>query len=84
MDIDDNTSHVEGNATNVLSAGETESESENEQIELPEEDPETPYIQEYEEEFGAVSCHLIKIIFKAVNAHLFFFHKFRPVSKLKN
>ena len=55
MDIDDNASHVEGSTTVVMSAGETESESENEQIELPDECPETAYIQQNEEEFGAVS-----------------------------
>lgn len=55
LDIDDNASHVEGSTT-VMSAGETESDSENE----PEQEngsdyPETPYIGYIEEEFGTVS-----------------------------
>ena len=58
MDIDDNASHVEGSTTVVMSAGETESESENEPIDQPDECQETAYIQQYEEEFGAVSCLL--------------------------
>jgi hypothetical protein len=54
LDIDDNASHVEGSTT-VMSAGESESESENEPIEQEIEIPETPYIQTQEDEFGAVS-----------------------------
>lgn len=53
MDIDDNTSHVEG-STNIMSAGETESESENDQMEQETEYPETAYIHTSEDEFGAV------------------------------
>ncbi|KAL7017631.1 hypothetical protein ACKWTF_010458 [Chironomus riparius] len=53
LDIDDNASHVEGSTTVVMSAGETESESENEPIDLADECQETAYIQQYEEEFGA-------------------------------
>lgn len=53
MDIDDNVSHVEGSTT-VMSAGESESESENELFEEAE-IAETPYIQMAEDEFGAVS-----------------------------
>lgn len=55
MDIDDNTSHVEGTNTVMSEAGETESESENEPIEMEIENPETSYIQANEDEFGAVS-----------------------------
>lgn len=56
MDIDDNMSHVEGSTT-VMSAGESESESENDQVELMLEQDvtETPYIHTPEDEFGAVS-----------------------------
>lgn len=53
LDIDDNASHVEGSTT-VMSAGETESDSD-EQIEMEIENPETPYVQENEHEFGVVS-----------------------------
>lgn len=59
MDIDDNASHVEGSTTVVMSAGETESESENEPIDQVDECQETAYIQQYEDEFGAVSCLFI-------------------------
>jgi hypothetical protein len=60
LDIDDNTSHVEGNSIVIMSAGETESDSENEPIEQ-EEYPETAYTHTPEEEFGAVSIltHII-------------------------
>lgn len=57
MDIDDNMSHVEGSTT-VMSAGESESESENDQgdqMMLEQDVAETPYIHTPEDEFGAVS-----------------------------
>jgi hypothetical protein len=53
LDIDDNASHVEGSTT-VMSAGETESDSENEPEFETNEYPETPYVQVAEEEFGNV------------------------------
>lgn len=53
-DIDDNTSHVEG-STAVMSAGESESESETDIVEVEPEISETPYIPQVENEFGAVS-----------------------------
>lgn len=56
MDIDDNTSHVEG-STAVMSAGESESESETDIVDATESDiTETPYIPQNENEFGAVSA----------------------------
>lgn len=56
MDIDDNASHlVEEGSTTVMSAGESESESENEPNELESDVTETPYIHTAEDEFGAVS-----------------------------
>lgn len=56
LDIDDNMSHVEGSTT-LISAGESESESDNDQIEPEIDIAETPYIQqdEFGDEFGAVS-----------------------------
>lgn len=54
-DIDDNTSHVEG-STAVMSAGESESESETDIVEVEPDISETPYIPQVENEFGAVSC----------------------------
>lgn len=56
LDIDDNMSHVEGSTT-LISAGESESESDNDQIEPEVDIAETPYIQqdEFGDEFGAVS-----------------------------
>ncbi|XP_070490992.1 oxysterol-binding protein-related protein 8 isoform X6 [Chironomus tepperi] len=42
-----------GSTTVVMSAGETESESENEPIDQPDECQETAYIPQYEDEFGA-------------------------------
>lgn len=60
--MDDNVSHVEGSTT-VMSAGESESESDEQDI--PEADvPETPYIYTPEDEFGAVSfksCQMSEI-----------------------
>lgn len=50
-------SHVEGSTT-VMSAGESESESENDQgdqMMLEQDVAETPYIHTPEDEFGAVS-----------------------------
>ena len=74
MDIDDNASHVEGSTTVVMSAGETESESENEPIDQPDECQETAYIQQYEEEFGAVSCLLFLLIKLAlINSVILFY-----------
>jgi hypothetical protein len=56
LDIDDNTSHVEG-STAVMSAGESESESETDIVDVAETDiNETPYIPQNENEFGAVSA----------------------------
>lgn len=52
-DLEDNVSHVEGNTT-VMSAGESETESDNE-VEQEVEIAETPYIHAPEDEFGAVS-----------------------------
>lgn len=55
LDIDDNASHVEG-STIVMSAGESETESDGEQIDtLEPEISETPYILTPEDEFGDVS-----------------------------
>lgn len=53
LDIDDNTSHVEGTNVVMSEAGETESDSENEPIEMEIDNPETPYVQANEDEFGA-------------------------------
>ncbi|KAG5673901.1 hypothetical protein PVAND_003903 [Polypedilum vanderplanki] len=55
LDIDDNASscHLEGTNVVLSEAGETESESENEPIEMEVENPETPYVQSNEDEFGA-------------------------------
>lgn len=55
MDIDDNNSHVEGSTT-VMSAGESESDSDvgdlmGDVVEYPE----TIYVETPEDEFGAVS-----------------------------
>ena len=61
MDIDDNASHVEGSTT-VMSAGESESESENDIVEVEPDVAETPYIVTPEDEFGAVSCHSFRCV----------------------
>lgn len=58
-DIDDNTSHVEG-STAVMSAGESESESETDVVEVEPDICETPYIPQAELEFGAVSVQLLE------------------------
>lgn len=57
-DIDDNTSHVEG-STAVMSAGESESESETDIVEVEPDICETPYIPQIENEFGAVSLYCV-------------------------
>jgi hypothetical protein len=79
LDIDDNTSHVEG-STNVMSAGETESDSETEIVEQESEFSETAYIHTPEDEFGAVSIHKYLFIKKKL---MNCFH-FRLASKLRS
>lgn len=60
LDIDDNVSHVEGSTT-LISAGESDSESENDQNEPEVDIAETPYIQQNEDEFGAVSWNEFRL-----------------------
>lgn len=60
LDIDDSNSHVEGLegasvVENLISAGESESESDGETAVEIDEHLETPYIQSLEDEFGAVN-----------------------------
>lgn len=72
--MDDNVSHVEGSTT-VMSAGESESESDEQ--EAPEADvPETPYIYTPEDEFGAVSLIAVQSFESLLN--------FSVISRLAN
>lgn len=65
LDIDDNASHVEGSTT-VMSAGETESDSENEPEQETNEYPETPYVHIPEDDlYGTVrnlNIYILKFI----------------------
>ena len=81
LDIDDNVSHVEGSTT-VMSAGESETDSDNDQLEMEFETAETPYIHTPEDEFGDVSS--INLWLLDFSNNLIFCPAKRPENKSRN